>query len=66
MSKGEELGVLLDEGESIHQQMKSLFAKYNFNDLDLKSLPKADKEEWHRLQKMTGDINSRIAELLNK
>lgn len=64
MSKGEELGVLLDEGESIHQQMKRLFAKHNLNDLDLKSLPKADKEEWRRLQKMTGDINSRIAELL--
>lgn len=63
MTKGEELGVLLDKGEIIQQQMNAVFTRYNAKYLDLKSLPKEGREEWNQLFKQKNEITAQIGKL---
>lgn len=65
MSKGEELGKLLDRGEKLHRQMDNIFAKAGVPLLDLKALSQPDMEEWNRLQSLNDEVVKQIGSLMN-
>ncbi|HAH24939.1 MAG TPA: hypothetical protein DCL77_14495 [Prolixibacteraceae bacterium] len=64
MSKGEELGKLLEEGELIHAQMRQLFIKNNLSDMDLKLLPEDDKKEWNRLKEINQELSDQMCKVV--
>lgn len=63
MTTGTELGILLDKGEILHQQMDAIFIRYNVKHLDLKSLPKKGKDEWDKLFREKDGITTEIGKL---
>lgn len=63
MNKGEKLGMLLDEGEAIEQQMNAVFTQYSIKLLDLKNLPKEGKDKWDQLFKQKDEIANQIGQL---
>lgn len=46
MSKGEQLGLLLDKSTLLHDQMNQIFLKQGLTTSDLNLLSSSDKEEW--------------------
>ena len=65
MSKGEELGKLLAEGEKIHSQMRELFLKNNLTTMDLKELSEEDQKEWHRLKAISEKLSLDMCSVIN-
>lgn len=63
MSKGEELGKLLDEAEGIQRQMDAIFTRYKVNFLNLIDLPKGGRDEWDKLLKQKDEITAKIGRL---
>jgi hypothetical protein len=49
MSTGEQLGILLDKADILHNQMNQIFLKQGLNTPDLNLLSLADKEKWYSL-----------------
>lgn len=67
MSKGQQLGIMLDEADKIHEQQRQLFIKNNVPHLEINQLPEPDKKEWHRLHSLSNELGDKMCKLiLNK
>lgn len=65
MSKGEQLGILLDKAEMLHNQMNQIFLKQGLKTPDLSLLSPADKEEWYSLYEQSKETSDEICKLIN-
>lgn len=65
MNKGEQLDILLNNIEMLHNQMNQIFLKQGLNTPELSLLSTADKEEWLRLYELSNKITNEISELIN-
>lgn len=65
MSKGEQLGILLDKADILHNQMNQIFLKQGLTTPELSLLPLSDKEEWLRLYEQSKEIADEICKLIN-
>ena len=65
MSKGSELGKLLEQGEVLHAQMRQLFIKNNVNSMNLEELPEDDRKEWYRLQALTEKLTEYMCSIIS-
>ena len=65
MSKGEQLGILLDKAEMLHNKMNNIFLKQGLTTPDLNSLSPTDKEEWNRLYEKSRETSDQICRLIN-
>lgn len=66
MSKGEQLGILLDKADILHRQMNQIFLKQGLTTPDLSLLSPADREEWNRLYELSKELSDRICKLINE
>lgn len=65
MSKGEQLGILLDKAEMLHNKMNNIFLKQGSTTPDLGFLSPVDKEEWNRLYELSKEVSDKICKLIN-
>lgn len=65
MSKGDQLGILLDKADVLHKQMNQIFLRQGLKTPDLSLLSSADREEWNRLYEQCKKISDEICELIN-
>lgn len=65
MSKGQNLGELLNDGEKIHDQMDQLFIKNNLPTMDLRLLPEEDKKEWYRLKSICDNLSNKMCQAIS-
>lgn len=65
MSKGEQLGALLDKANILYNQMNQIFLKQGLTTPDLSLLSSADKEEWQRLHELPKKVSDDICNLIN-
>lgn len=66
MSKGDQLGILLDKADVLHKQMNQIFLRQGLKTPDLSLLSSADREEWNRLYEQCRKISDEICELINE
>jgi hypothetical protein len=64
-TKGAQLGELLEQGETLHKQMRQLFLKNGLETMDLKALPEADRLEWQRLRKESEVLAEKVVKTVN-
>lgn len=65
MSKGKQLGILLDKADVLHNQMNQIFLKQGLFTPDLSLLSPADKEEWYKLYEQHKELSDKICKLIN-
>lgn len=65
MRKGEQLGILLDKVNVLHNQMNQIFLKQALFTPDLSLLSPADKEEWYKLYEQHKELSDKICKLIN-
>lgn len=65
MSKGEQLGILLDNADVLHKQMNQIFLKQGLEKPDLSLLSPEDKEAWYSLYEQSRGVESEICKLIN-
>lgn len=65
MSKGEQLGILLDKADVLHRQMNQIFLKQGLNTPDLTLLSSTDKEEWYKYYEESKKVADEICHLIN-
>lgn len=66
MNKGEQLGMLLDKVDVIHEKMNQLFLKKGLYTPDLSLLSLGDQTVWHDLHKESKEVSDEIISLLTK
>lgn len=66
MNKGEQLGILLDQADAIHKEMRQIFIKQGLGTPDLSLLSSDDREEWNRLYEESKKVADEISELINE
>lgn len=65
MSKGEQLGILLDKADALHKKMNQIFLKQGLKTPDLSLLSEGDREEWYRLYEESKNNSDKICKLIN-
>ncbi|MCP3931139.1 MAG: hypothetical protein GY705_18805 [Bacteroidetes bacterium] len=65
MNKGEQLGILLDKADVLHNQMNQIFLKQGLDTPDLTLVSASDKEEWYRLYEESKEVSNQICKLIN-
>lgn len=65
MSKGEQLGILLDKADTLHKKMNQIFLKQGLKTPDLSLLSGGDREEWYRLYEQYKNNSDKICKLIN-
>lgn len=65
MNKGEQLGILLDKANILHEQMNQIFLKQGLTTPDLSLLSPVDREEWNRLYEQSKYVSDEICKLIN-
>lgn len=65
MSKGEQLGILLDKADVLHSQMNQIFLKQGLSTPELNLLSPDDKEEWYKLYEQSTEVSNEICKLIN-
>lgn len=65
MNKGEQLGILLDKADILHNQMNQIFLKQGLTTPDLSLLSPVDREEWNRLYEQSKNVSDEICKLIN-
>ena len=65
MNKGEQLGILLDKADVLHNQMNQIFLKQGLDTPDLTLISASDKEEWYRLYEESKEVSNQICKLIN-
>lgn len=65
MTKGEEIGILLDKAGELHKQMDQIFLKQGLTTPDLSLLSPEDKDEWNRLYEQSKKVGDEICSLIN-
>lgn len=65
MNKGEQLSILLDKSDALHDRMRRIFQKQGLKDMDLTLLPAADRAEWCELYEQAKKIADEICALIN-
>lgn len=65
MNKGEQLGILLDKADVLHNQMNQIFLKQGLSTPELNLLSPDDKEEWHKLYEQSTEVSNEICKLIN-
>ncbi len=63
MNKGEQLGILLDKADVLHNQMNQIFLKQGLDTPDLTLVSASDKEEWYRLYEESKEVSNQICKL---
>lgn len=66
MNKGEQLGILLDKADVLHNQMNQIFLKQGLDTPDLTLVSASDKEEWYRLYEESKEVSNQICKLINE
>lgn len=64
MRKGQQLGILLDKADMLHNQMNQIFLKRRLKTPNLNRLSSADKAEWLRLREQSKKVLDEICELI--
>ncbi len=64
MSKGQQLGILLDKADILHNQMNQIFLKRGLKTPNLNRLSSTDKAEWLRLREQSKKVLDEICELI--
>lgn len=65
MNKGEQLGILLDQADAIHTEMRQIFLKQGLGTPDLSLLSSDDREKWNRLYEESKKVADEISRLIN-
>lgn len=65
MNKGEQLGILLDKADILHNKMNQIFLKQGLNTPNLNQLEPEDKAEWFRLYEQSKKVSDEICKLIN-
>lgn len=63
--KGEELGLLLNKSDMLHNQMKHILLKEGLTTTDLSLLSPGDKAEWNALYEQSKKVSEEICKLVN-
>lgn len=66
MNKGKQLGILLDQADAIHKEMRQIFIKQGLSMPDLSLLSSDDREKWNRLYEESKKVADEISRLINK
>lgn len=64
VTKGERLGILLDQSDDIHKQMNNIFLKKGQTTPYLLNLSEEDRDEWLRLKSIYDRLADEIVELI--
>lgn len=65
MSKGKQLGILLDKADALHSQMNQIFLNQGLSTPELNLLSPNDKEEWYKLYEQSKEVSNEICKLIN-
>ncbi len=65
MNKGKQLGILLDQADAIHKEMRQIFIKQGLSTPDLSLLSSDDRETWNRLYEESKKVMDEIIKLIN-
>lgn len=63
--KGEELGLMLNKSDMLHNQMKQILLKEGLTTPDLSLLSPGDKAEWNALYEQSKEVSEGICKLVN-
>lgn len=66
MNKGNQLGILLDQADAIHKEMRQIFIRQGLSTPDLSLLSSDDRTEWNRLYEESKKVADEISRLINK
>ncbi len=66
MNKGKQLGILLDQADAIHKEMRQIFIKQGLSTPDLSLLSSDDREKWNRLYEESKKVVDEISRLINE
>lgn len=66
MNKGKQLGILLDQADAIHKEMRQIFIKQGLSTPDLSLLSSNDRDEWNRLYEESKKVADEISKLINE
>lgn len=65
MSKGAELGVLLDAADKVHHDMNMIFIGKGLSTPDLSTVTNSEREEWYRLKGISDSLAEEMGRELN-